>query len=367
MDEIEGSLYRSSNLTLSQKLEKARAELLDLTARNRLLNIPKSKNTKFLEIVNERSDILFKMLFEEGKSFTFLHGREDKNSDESEADNEFDSGSKDVVFLEEIETNHTDTKLQTKLTPKTLQKKLLDLYYDSKTLEEEQGVNILFISLGTLKWIDPNNKENIRHAPLLLLPVELVRGKAGERFKIKVRDEDIISNLSLETFLSRVHQITLPDLNIDDEFSLTNYFLSIKQSISLKEGWDVLDNEVNLGLFSYAKFMMYTDLDPDNWPSESKITDQETIKCLLETGFSASEELISDDIIIDKIIPPGQMLHILDSDSSQTLAIHEVRNGKSLVIQGPPGTGKSQTIANIIASAVADGNVSTPVLVPYTF
>lgn len=49
------------------------------------------------------------------------------------------------------------------------------------------------------------------------------------------------------------------------------------------------------------------------------------------------------------------MLHILDSDSSQTLAIHEVRNGKSLVIQGPPGTGKSQTIANIIASAVADG------------
>ncbi|MBQ4796975.1 DUF4011 domain-containing protein, partial [Pectobacterium versatile] len=90
-------------------------------------------------------------------------------------DNEVDSGSKDVVFLEEIETNHTDTKLQTKLTPKTLQKKLLDLYYDSKTLEEEQGVNILFISLGTLKWIDPNNKENIRHAPLLLLPVELVR------------------------------------------------------------------------------------------------------------------------------------------------------------------------------------------------
>lgn len=49
------------------------------------------------------------------------------------------------------------------------------------------------------------------------------------------------------------------------------------------------------------------------------------------------------------------MLHILDSDSSQTLAIHEIRNGKSLVIQGPPGTGKSQTIANIIASAVADG------------
>lgn len=74
----------------------------------------------------------------------------------------------------------------------------------------------------------------------------------------------------------------------------------------------------------------------------------------LETGFSGKEELISDDIVIDSVIPPSHMLHILDSDSSQTLAIHEVRNGKSLVIQGPPGTGKSQTIANIIASAVAD-------------
>ena len=49
------------------------------------------------------------------------------------------------------------------------------------------------------------------------------------------------------------------------------------------------------------------------------------------------------------------MLHIVDSDSSQTLAIHEVRRARNLVIQGPPGTGKSQTIANIIASAVADG------------
>ncbi|WP_236712545.1 DUF4011 domain-containing protein [Serratia symbiotica] len=93
MDQVEGSLYRNSNLPLSQKLEKARAELLDLTARNRLLNIPKSKNTKFLEIVNERSDFLFKMLFDEGKSFTFLHGKEDKKSEESEEENDSNSSS----------------------------------------------------------------------------------------------------------------------------------------------------------------------------------------------------------------------------------------------------------------------------------
>jgi hypothetical protein len=58
---------------------------------------------------------------------------------------------------------------------------------------------------------------------------------------------------------------------------------------------------------------------------------------------------------VDDHIAPSEMLHIVDADSSQTLAIHEARRGRDLVIRGPPGTGKSQTIANIIASAVADG------------
>ena len=50
-------------------------------------------------------------------------------------------------------------------------------------------------------------------------------------------------------------------------------------------------------------------------------------------------------------ITPQQMRHVLDADSSQTLAIDDVRHGRNLVIQGPPGTGKSQTIANMIAVA----------------
>lgn len=60
---------------------------------------------------------------------------------------------------------------------------------------------------------------------------------------------------------------------------------------------------------------------------------------------------------MDPLVGPVEMLHVIDADSSQTLAlaIHEVRRGRNLVIQEPPGTGKSQTIANIIASAVASG------------
>ncbi|TCL96506.1 uncharacterized protein DUF4011 [Rhizobium sp. PP-WC-2G-219] len=60
---------------------------------------------------------------------------------------------------------HADTKLQTRMTPAALQKRLLDLDFDARTLEEEQGVNILFLGLGTLKWIDPKNPATPSSSP----------------------------------------------------------------------------------------------------------------------------------------------------------------------------------------------------------
>jgi len=360
MNSTESSTFQNSALSLEQKLEKARAELLDLGARNRLLNIPRSKNTRFLEVIDERSELVYNLLFNEKKTFTFLHGKSGKEDDQETEDSLLDEKAFIYQFDEkntEIKSQHLDTKLQTRLTPKGLQTRLLDLYHDSKTLEEEQGANILFLALGTLKWVDPANKENVRYAPLILVPVCLERGSAGERFKLKARSEDIIPNLSLEAFLERVHQITLPVMQSDDddEIHISSYFEAVQQSIALKTDWEVITNDIILGLFSFSKFLMYRDLDPANWPDDEAITSKYLIRALMEEGFDESDGLLSEDSSIDPLITPKDMLHIMDSDSSQTLAIHEVRSGKNLVIQGPPGTGKSQTIANIIASAIADG------------
>lgn len=360
MNSTESSTFQNSALSLEQKLEKARAELLDLGARNRLLNIPRSKNTRFLEVVDERSELIYNLLFNEKKTFTFLHGKsgkeegieqEEESTDEKRFIYQFDETST------ETKSQHLDTKLQTRLTPKGLQTRLLDLYHDSKTLEEEQGANILFLALGTLKWIDPANKENIRYAPLILVPVSLERGNAGERFKLKARSEDIIPNLSLEAFLERVHHISLPAMQLDEDdgINVRTYFEAVQQAIALKPNWEVKANDIILGLFSFSKFLMYRDLDPANWPDDEAITSKYLIRALMEEGFDESDGLYSEESAIDPLIAPKDMLHIMDSDSSQTLAIHEVRRGKNLVIQGPPGTGKSQTIANIIASAIADG------------
>ncbi|QTG15566.1 DUF3320 domain-containing protein [Agrobacterium tumefaciens] len=354
----ENSVFQSS-LSVEAKIERARTELLDFSARNRLLNVPRfSKSAKTVDIVDERSSEVFRILVSEGKAMTFLAGAKGRDSKSGE-------GSEDLIELALPEDDdrdengrlarHGDTKLQTRMTPNALQKRLLDLYFDARTLEEEQGVNILYLGLGTLKWIDPNNAENIRYAPLILVPVMLERGSAAERFKLKARQEDYASNLSLEGFLDRVHKITMPAFDATDQFSFEDYAEQVAAAISIKPNWSVQPDDIVLGFFSFAKFLMYRDLDPSLWPDNAKFTDRPLITSLVSNGFTTSEELLSEDANIDVHISPSEMTHIVDADSSQTAAIHEVRRGRDLVIQGPPGTGKSQTIANIIAAAVADG------------
>jgi very-short-patch-repair endonuclease len=366
MSDAESSVFQS-NLPLETKLERARMELLDLSARNRLLHIPRfSKSAKTIDVIDERSSEVFRLLVRESKAFTFVAGRADRAESGLEADleDEEEISSVELAQPEEEEGDadargiflrHSDTKLQTRMTPKGLQKRLLDLYHDARTLEEEQGVNILFLALGTLNWIDPNKKENVRHAPLILIPVSLERGTAGEKFRLRLRPEDQTSNLSLEAYLDRVHALKLPSFEGGEEFDPAVYFSAVAEAISTKPDWAVVPDNIVLGFFSFAKFLMYRDLDPENWPATGRLTDQAMIRSLLSDGFEGREPLMSEDQSIDAHIDPEEMLHIVDSDSSQTLAVHDVRRGRDLVIQGPPGTGKSQTIANVIASAVADG------------
>ncbi len=350
-----------STLPLAEKLDKARVELLDLSARNRLLNMPRSgKSARTIEIVDEISSEIFRLLVREGKLFTFVAGKSARTEGD-EADTEayeitdLAQPDDDVVDERGVFSRHADTRLQTRLTPQGLQKRLLELYFDARTLEEEQGVNILYLTLGTLKWVDPANAANIRHAPLLLIPVSLDRGNAAEKFKLRARQEDFASNLSLETFLDRVHGISLPTFEATDSFEPLSYFESVADAVAGKAGWTVQHDEMALGFFSFAKFLMYRDLDPETWPAHARISDRPLIRCALADGFAGSDGMIPEDAKIDPFIPPSEMLHIVDSDSSQALAVHEVRRGRDMVIQGPPGTGKSQTIANIIAAAVADG------------
>jgi len=346
---------------VASHLEKARRELLDLTIRNRLLNVPrKSKTAKLVEVQDELSSEVFRLLAREGKSFTFLAGNESEiDADSADYDDPnfapLPQPGDDEADARGIAKRHSDTRLQTALTSKALQKRLLSMFYDARTAQEEMGINVLFLAMGFLRWYEDDKSETERWAPLLLVPVSLERQSAADRFKLKSLPEDIAENLSLATKLDAEFGLKLPPLPDQDDLDLETYFSSIAQSVAGMSRWEVRPNDIVLGFFSFSKLLMFRDLDAANWPDGSKIDLNATVAGLLRDGFDRVEGLIGEDEQIDPHIPPAQMVHVVDADSSQSLVIEEVRRGRHLVVQGPPGTGKSQTIANLVATAVASG------------
>jgi very-short-patch-repair endonuclease len=334
----------TENTAIAATLESSRQALLDLSARNRLLAMPLGKNTsKSLEVLNERSNDIYRLLVTEKKSMRFLPQLPQPSP----------SGHRDTAVspAEEKDKGYLDNKLQTKLDKDQLEKRLLAMSRNAQTIIEEQGVNILYLTLGSLTWID-QEKSTPRHAPLLIVPVQLLRQTARQQFTLKWSQMDVEGNLSLQAKLKHDWGIDLPLPEIDENFQPSIYFAQVAETISSLSGWSVNPDCIVLGFFSFSKFLMYKDLDPTNWPEPSYLT--EALSRILQMGYT-EEDTFPMDTPLDDILPVERMDYVVDADSSQTIAIERVRANQSLVIQGPPGTGKSQTITNMIATAVLDG------------
>ncbi len=386
---------------LRKRLDFARRELLDLSTRNRLLHTPRRQaRSSVVDVIGEHSGQVHQMLVIDGKSMAFeaapdeveastAHGEPEEarvrvaasNGPAPESTAQFSDvdGSPTAVALEPAAPadlpqpeedadaedrgpRQRDDCLQAALPSNQLQHRLLRTYYAARTYEEEQGVNVLFLAIGFLKWFEPDKPEKERFAPLLLVPLELERQSAASRFRIRWTGEDLATNLSLQVKLKTEFGIGLPDIAAaeDEEGKLcpARYFDLVRQVTAGEKHWQVLDDDIALGFFSFAKLLMYRDLDPSAWPEARSLDRHPILSPLLgQTGaaFADDPPLCREDELIDPLIDPLDMMHVVDADSSQSIVIEEAKRGRNLVIQGPPGTGKSQTIANIIAAAVKNG------------
>jgi hypothetical protein len=236
---------------LCRKLDAARKDLLDLTCRNNLLNTPRgSSQSSRLEIVDELSDEVFRHLVREGKAMSFLPVP-DREEGEREGDTPADTGLLFQPEDEEVDENgvaprHIDDRLQTRLTSERLQRKLLRLFYDARTFEEEQGVNILYLALGFLKWFEADSSDRVRHAPLLLIPVKLDRNSANSRFKLRYTDDDLATNLSLQAKLEAEFGVELPDVPDVEDLSPGDYFAEVAKAVADRPRWEVLRDDMVL-------------------------------------------------------------------------------------------------------------------------
>ncbi len=155
---------------------------------------------------------------------------------------------------------------------------------EAKTAEEESGVNFLYLALGFLTWFEDKASSVPREAPLVLLPVQLVRNARTSTYDLRLRDDDVLTNLPLQQRLREDFGLDLPVLEIEEGWSPAAYVAAVEAVITVREGWRIDADAVQLGFFSFSKLLMYRDLAVEAWPGGSLATHALT-RGLLYEGF----------------------------------------------------------------------------------
>lgn len=350
MEERVDLMSDAKEKTVSKVLEAARRKLLDTGTRNRLVHVNRANSrAKCLNVINERADEVFSILRVQGRKMRFKAMGKDKTAEGQEmllATPEAD--------LPSTSDRLTDSFLETPLGPEAQARRLLRLATESRTAEEEQGLNILYLAIGFLRWRESPSSEVVRESPLVLLPVQLVRNERTSTYDIQAREDDINTNLPLQERLRQDFGIQLPEVDETEDWTPSDYFAKAQDAVSGKSGWTIDGDGMQLGFFSFAKLLMHRDLDPATWPTNA-FAESDLLRGLLAEGFEEDTPIFGPADKLDDLLDPAQIIQVIDADASQTKVIEEVRRGASLVVQGPPGTGKSQTITNLIAAAAHDG------------
>lgn len=340
--------YEAGSLSRIQMWER---KLLDFSLRNSLLNFRVTKNA--LPLLTHDLATLEDSLAD-GVSFAIR-----------ELPSEWTMSLRDARLYEienenDLATNIASEEFKNKricavMHAEELEKTLKNIYRTTKASIEENGSNTLFLALGFLKWYESDLSEKPRYAPLIMIPVELVKSSHNKGYLLRSRQEETQINITLIEYLRQIFELKIPSLDPlpEDEHGtdIPLVFNTIRNCILDKKRWNVVDTAC-LGQFSFGQFVMWSDLRN----RANELMQNKVVAGLVDKKIAVEQEehpLTVNDL--DNEIAPDDLAIPLSADSSQMLAIAEAAKGKSFVLHGPPGTGKSQTITNLIANALYHG------------
>ena len=233
------------------KIEASRKELLDLGLRNPLLNY-RALKSRGVEVTDEIPASVFDILVHRERRMSFLP-RPDDDEDYELGQPEYDDDNPDVLA-----SRYTDNRLQTNEPSNRLQTRLLNTYYTANNLIQEQGVNTLFIALGMVVWYESNDSDTKRHAPLVLIPVNLERANVRVPFYVKYTGEELGANISFREKTQTEFGVDIPELHEnnevgEEEIDLEAYFRKVARSIKGMKRWSVDTRSVVLGFANSPK------------------------------------------------------------------------------------------------------------------
>ena len=240
-------------------------------------------------------------------------------------------------------------RLRTPLDPAELSTALTGLYRAARLAQEENGANTLYLAMGLLKWYESPASQRARYAPLVLLPVDILRRSVQKGFVIRLRDDEPQMNVTLLEMLKQDFGLVIGGLDplpADEKgVDLRRVFSTMRQGILQQQRWDIVESAF-LGIFSFSQFVMWNDIRN----RADDLAKNKIVSSLIEGKLTWLPDPVEDG----ESLEAGVMAPI-PADASQLRAIKAAGEGKSFVLHGPPGTGKSQTITNIIANALAQG------------
>ncbi len=342
--ELEETIYIDPNLqddNIPKKVQWER-KLLDLGMRNTLINLRLTKSQ--LPILTGSLDELENAL-QDGDDFTVMPRPQDWKPEAVTFESLQEMGSAQI-----IQADFKNHRLRTVLSDGELSRSIKELYRSAKSALEENGANTLYLALGMLRWFETKRSTKARYAPIILLPIEMVRKSAAQGYVIRLRDDEPQMNITLLEKLKQdfglqikgVDPLPTDGQGIDIRLVLT----IVRQAIMDEPHWDVLET-ASIGIFSFSQFVMWNDIRNRT----DDLLHNKIVRSLMEGKLCWDAQPLD----AQENIPEDGVLLPMPADASQLHAIRAACQGQSFVLHGPPGTGKSQTITSLIANALAQG------------
>jgi len=324
-------------------------KLLDMSLRNSLLNFKKGRSGIPI-LANDLDDI--EDALAGGTEFQILPKPQDLINEAIPA-SRLEMGTMTSTMQQILVNDFSQKRMRANLVQADLEAGLKILYRKSKEAIEENGANVLYLALGFLKWYETEASTVARYAPIILLPVDILRKSASKGYVVRARDDESRMNITLLEMLKMNFGIVIPGLDPlpEDAAGIDTrlIFNRIRNSLMSMPRWDIVE-ESCIGIFSFNRFVMWNDIH-----SRSEDLEKNKIVKSLMTGricFAQSELLPTEQDVKSKLNPENILLSS-SADTSQLAAIYSAGEGQTFVLHGPPGTGKSQTITNIISNALA--------------